>query len=98
MIRPAIVVLSAYAVLTALLLARGPGEYANLHTVLDTGMALLSGMLALILWDTAQHAGSEIAQRLAIGFAATCAMELVHVLVTIEWSGPLAAITSARAV
>jgi PAS domain S-box-containing protein len=95
--RAAILVLSAYAVLAVLLLAGRPGQYANLHTVLDTGMALLSGMLALILWDTGEHTGSEIAQRLAIGFAATCAMELVHVLVTIEWSGPLSALTSAKA-
>jgi len=96
--RAAIVVLSAYGLLTALLLANGPGDYPNLHTILDTSMALLSGMLALILWDTGEHTGSDIAKRLAIGFAATCAMELTHVLVTVEWSGPLAHLNSAKAV
>lgn len=95
--RAAIVVLSVYALLAALLLANGTGDYPNLHTILDTSMALLSGMLALILWDTGEHTGSDIAKRLAVGFAATCAMELTHVLVTVEWSGPLAQLNAAKA-
>jgi len=95
--RAAIVVVSAYALLAVLLLSNGPSDYPNLHTILDTSVALLSGMLALVLWDTGEHIGSQVAKRLAIGFAATCALVLVHVLLTVEWSGPLASLNAAKA-
>ncbi len=81
-----------------LLLVGGRGDYPNLHTILDTGMGLLSGILALKLWGAGQHAHGDIAKRLALVFLATCAMEVVHVLVTVEWSGPLAPIRAASGV
>lgn len=93
----AIAVLLAWALAAAALLAGDPADYPNLHTILDTGMALFSGVLALVLWDAGEHGGGDLARRLAIGFAATGALELAHVLVTVEWTGPLAALTAAKA-
>jgi len=93
----AVVVLVAWALIATLLLAN-PGHYPNLHTILDTCMVLLSGVLALVLWDTGEHTRSDTAKRLAIGFGATGVLALVHVLVTVEWSGPLTALTALRTV
>lgn len=96
--KPAIVVLVVFGLIGGFLLTRQPGAYPNLHTILDTGMGLLSGILALKLWDLGQHARGDVARRLAVVFLATCAMEVVHVLVTVEWSGPLAPIKASSVV
>ncbi|HWU13899.1 MAG TPA: PAS domain-containing protein [Caulobacter sp.] len=90
--RPAVVVLVVFGLIAGLLLASQPKTYPNLHTILDTGVGLLSGILALKLWGAGQREGGDIARRLALVFLATFAMEVVHVLVTVEWSGLLAPI------
>jgi PAS domain S-box-containing protein len=94
--RVAAVVLVAVALLSGLLLAAGSRNYPELHTILDTGIALLSGVLALLLWDMGEHANRPFAKWLAVSFGATFALELVHVLVTVEWFGPLAPIAQAK--
>jgi PAS domain S-box-containing protein len=94
----AMVILTGWGLIGAVLLTIGGGDYPNLHTILDTGIALLSGVLALKLWGAGEHAAGDIPRRLAIAFLATGAMELVHVLVTVEWSGPLAVIAADRGV
>src|SRR6266849_11210028 len=84
--------LIVFGVLGATLLAIGPKNYPGLHTILDTGMALLSGALALLLWDMGSRLGDRFPRWLAISFGVTSVLETVHVLVTVEWSGPLAQI------
>jgi PAS domain S-box-containing protein len=96
--RVAAVVLVAVALLSGLLLAVGSRNYPELHTILDTGIALLSGVLALLLWDMGEHANRPFAKWLAVSFGATFALELVHVLVTVEWFGPLAPIAQAKGI
>ncbi|MDR6533764.1 PAS domain S-box-containing protein [Caulobacter rhizosphaerae] len=96
--RPAVVILVVFGLIGGLLLASKPGTYPNLHTILDTGVGLLSGILALKLWGAGQREGGHIARRLALVFLATFAMEMVHVLVTVEWSGPLAPIKASSGV
>lgn len=90
-----VLVLIIFGLIASALLIVGHDAYPNLHTILDTGMALLSGILALKLWSVGEHADGDLAKRLALAFLATGAMEIVHVLVTVEWSGPLAAIRTA---
>ena len=87
--RAALVVLVAFGLVGALLVG-SHGPFPNLHTILDTGCALLSGVTALLLWDIGAHAKTSFPKWLAIGFATTCLLEVLHVLVTVEWSGPLA--------
>ena len=94
--RTAVVVLVAFILLGVVLLTVGRRDYPDLHTILDTGIALLSGVLALLLWDMGEHAGKLFAKWLAVSFAATFVLELVHVLVTVEWFGPLAPIAQAK--
>lgn len=88
----------AFGLIAGLLLASQPRTYPNLHTILDTGVGLLSGILALKLWGAGQREGGDFAQRLALVFLATFTMEVVHVLVTVEWSGPLAPIKASSGV
>ncbi len=96
--RSAIVVLVAFMLVGGELLALGRRNYPDLHTILDTGLALLSGMMALLLWDMGAHIGRPFPKWLAVTFAVTFALNLVHVLVTVEWSGPLVSIAQAKGV
>jgi len=84
--------------ISAALFAVGPSDYPNLHLILDTGMCLLSGLLALLLRDLGARAKSPFPIWLAISFGIVFLAELAHVLVTIEWSGPLAPIAQLQSV
>ena len=96
--RAAAVILVVGALVGWRLLAMGARDYPNLHTILDTALALLAGILALTLWDMGQHIGRPFPKWLAACFAVTFVLNLIHVLVTVEWSGPFAAIAQARGV
>jgi anti-anti-sigma regulatory factor len=90
--RCAVGALVIFGLLGGVLLAVEPKDYPNLHSILDTGMALLSSMLALLLWEMGSRIAHPLPKWIAISFAATSILEIIHVLVTVEWSGPLAAI------
>ena len=94
----AAVILVAFLLVGGEMLTLGRKDYPDLHTILDTGLALLSGMLALLLWDMGAHAERPFPKWLAIAFAATFVLNFIHVLVTIEWSGPLVSIAQAKGV
>jgi signal transduction histidine kinase/ActR/RegA family two-component response regulator len=70
--------------------------YSDLHTLLDTSMFLLSGMLALLLWGAGERNTNALLRFLAISFMVTSSLELLHALSGIEWSGSLEGITRAR--
>lgn len=96
--RAAMVALAIFVVVVGVLLSYPTGDYPDLHTILDTAIALLSGILALLLWDMGEHSQSRLPRWLAISFGATFLLEIVHVLVTVEWSGSLAPIREAQGV
>jgi signal transduction histidine kinase/CheY-like chemotaxis protein len=86
-------------VLAALLLfAAGRRDYPNLHTALDSGMFLMSGILALAFWDMGTRLRLALPRWIAISFVATSLLQLIHVLVSVEWSGALAPIALAAGV
>jgi signal transduction histidine kinase/ActR/RegA family two-component response regulator len=93
--RTAGAILVIFCLVAAALLTAGRRDYPNLHTILDTAMFLLSGVLALLFWDVGARLGQRLSQWLAISFAVTLALEFVHAIVTVEWSGVLAPITQA---
>src|SRR5215831_13476449 len=86
----------AFLVIALALVAGGQGNYPNLHTILDTASSLLSSVLAWLLWDMGMRSGRRLQLLLAMCFAATAGAELVHVLVTIEWTGLFSAIKQAE--
>lgn len=96
--RSAALVLIATALISFTLLAVGSSDYPELHTILDTGLALQLVLLVPLMWDMGEHAASAFPKWLAITFAATAVLAIIHVLVTVEWSGPLAEIARLKAV
>lgn len=89
--RSAVGVLIGFGLLSCGLLVLGRRDYAQVHTILDTSMTLMSGVLMLVLWGMGTRTGASFVNQLALAFAATFLLELVHVLVTVEWAGPFAA-------
>jgi PAS domain S-box-containing protein len=65
----------------------GSTAYPQLHTVLDTAAWLLSGMLAISLWDLGSRTDQSSLTCLGMSFGVTSLLELVHVATTVEWSG-----------
>ncbi len=86
------VMLFIFGLTGAVIFAVGRKDYPNLHTILDTGLFLLSGILALLLWDMGGRINSPFPKHLAVSFAIASFLNLIHVMVTVEWSGPLAPI------
>jgi signal transduction histidine kinase/ActR/RegA family two-component response regulator len=88
--------LLAFGLIGGTLVAAGRKNYPDLHIILDTSMCLLSGALALLLWDMGTRIARPFPRWIAIGFAATAALEFLHVIVTVEWSGFLAPVAAIR--
>jgi hypothetical protein len=91
--RSVVGVMAAFALFAGLLLAVGRRDYPHLHTILDTAMALLSGVLTLLFWGMSARIKHPFPRWLAIAFAVTFLLESIHVVVTVDWHGPLAVIT-----
>ncbi|MBR0782342.1 ATP-binding protein [Bradyrhizobium iriomotense] len=89
-------VLMAFGVGSAALLAAGHRDYPELHTVLDTSIALITALLALLFWDMGARTKQSLLKRLAIAFGVTFVLEFLHVLVIVEWSGALAFLMQLR--
>jgi PAS domain S-box-containing protein len=87
-----------YLSLAGILLGAGRRDYPDLHTALDTGIVLVSGVLAWLLWDLGKRIAQPFPRWLAVSFCAAALAELTHVLVTIEFSGTLARISEAELV
>lgn len=88
--------LIAFGLIGGTLFAAGSKNYPDLHIILDTSMCLLSGALALLLWDMGTRIDRPFPRWLAIGFAVTAGLEFLHVIVTVEWSGFLAPVAAIR--
>ena len=78
------------------LFVSGRKDYPNLHTILDTAILLLTGILALLLWDMGERTNNPFPKHLAISFAVATLLNFIHVMVTVEWSGPLLPIAEAK--
>jgi signal transduction histidine kinase/ActR/RegA family two-component response regulator len=96
--RNAPTMLALFAGLGLPLLAVGRNSYPNLHLILDTSMALLSGVLAVLFWARGTRISANFPKLLALAFAATSVLEFIHIAVTVEWAGVLAPIADVRGV
>lgn len=94
--RTSIGVLVMLTAIGALLLAADERDFPGLHTILDTCIALLSGVLALLFWEMGARVKNPLPKWLAISFSAAFLLDFIHVLAVIEWSGPLAFLVPLR--
>ena len=85
-----------FTTISIALLASGRRDYPDLHTMLDTAMLLLSGVLAWFMWEAGTRTGQSFPRWIAVSFAITSVSELMHVLVSVEWSGALSAIAASE--
>lgn len=89
------VVVAACGAMAAALLVTHTTDYPDLHTGLDIGIFLMSGVLALLFWEQSVHLQRRFPRLVAVSFVFTSLMELLHAFVGVDWSGPLAPIREA---
>jgi signal transduction histidine kinase/ActR/RegA family two-component response regulator len=63
------------------------GDFPALHSILDTGVFLLSAMIAFLLWDLGWRTEQLLAKLKASCFAVVAVLELLHVLTAMDFSG-----------
>jgi signal transduction histidine kinase/ActR/RegA family two-component response regulator len=85
-VHAATALLVIYVLASGALLAIGRRDYPALHIVLDVGITVLAGVLALLLWVMGRHVERRFLTWLAIGFAATSLLELIHLLAITDWA------------
>lgn len=90
------IALLVFVLPAAIVLYTGRRDYADMHIMLDTGMYLLPGVLALLFWDMGIRIGSPFPKCLAISFGITAVLAFVHALVGIEWPIAFATISQAE--
>ena len=67
-------------------IASGARDFPTLHTILDTGALVLSGVLALMMWDLGWRTGQRLARLKAVCFAVVAVLELLHVLTALQFT------------
>lgn len=82
--------LAFYALIGFALWQTGDEQFEFLHLGLDTSNAILSLLLAVFLLSERYTIQPNVRNYLVIGFGFAAATELLHALIGIEWSGPLA--------
>src|SRR4051812_1296100 len=74
----ALSMLSIFAISGVVLVLIGVKNYPGLHTILDTSMFLLSGLLALLFWDIGARGGDPFPKWIGVSFGLTSLSEFVH--------------------
>src|SRR5882724_4445877 len=90
------VALLVFVLPAAIVLYTGRRDYADMHIMLDTGMFLLPGVLAMLFWDMSIRIVSPFPKWLAISFGITSVLAFVHALVGVEWPVAFATINEAK--
>ncbi|MCE9600509.1 MAG: PAS domain S-box protein [Spirochaetia bacterium] len=67
--------------------------FPSLHTILDAGVCMISLALAIVFWNIQAPMRQGYLRAMALTFWTTFILDLAHVLVLIEWTGPLAVIS-----
>jgi PAS domain S-box-containing protein len=89
-------ILTVVGILVVALLATEHTAHPDLHTILDSSLFLLSGLLALLFWDIGARSGRPLAKWIGVSFALTSVSECIHALASLEWSGELKAVAQAN--
>ena len=90
------VALLVFLLPSALVLYTHRQDYADMHIMLDTGMYLLPGVLAMLFWDMGNRIESPFPKCLAVSFGLTAVLAFIHALVGVEWPIAFATISEAE--
>src|SRR5688572_3806740 len=61
-------------------------DFPALHSILDTGVFLLSAMIAFLLWDLGWRTGQLLARLQAVCFVVVAVLELLHVFTALDFA------------
>jgi signal transduction histidine kinase/ActR/RegA family two-component response regulator len=75
-----------FALIAIMILIASAYEAPSLHTLLDSGTAVLSGVLAFLFWDMGWRVGDRLARLLALAFAIVAGFESIHAFAAVEFS------------
>ncbi|HEY6123027.1 MAG TPA: ATP-binding protein [Steroidobacteraceae bacterium] len=75
-----------FAVCSAAIFMAPANETPFVHTFFDAGIVVVSGVLALLLWDMGSRVADRLTRLLAVAIGVTAAFELIHVLPALEVS------------
>jgi PAS domain S-box-containing protein len=89
-------VLIGAAVVSVVLLCTTRKEYPELHPILDMGLFVLSGVLALFFWNVGIRLGQRFSQWIAAGLAVTWILDGAHMAITVEWPARVVAISQTQ--
>jgi hypothetical protein len=81
-------VLCGAAVLSALLLSAHSANHPELHLILDTGLTVLSGVLALFFWNVGGRSRQYFSLWIAAALGVTWVLDAVHLAITATCSSP----------
>jgi signal transduction histidine kinase/response regulator RpfG family c-di-GMP phosphodiesterase len=81
-----------FAVAVLLLLAMvgvmlsATNDFPALHSILDTAVFMVSGLLAFLLWDLGWRTGQSLPRLEAVCFMAVAILELLHVITALDFA------------
>lgn len=85
-VRNLVYAVALFALCAMAILGTSAEESPYVHVFFDAGIGVISGVLALLLWDMGWRADDRLARLLAIAIGVTAAFELFHVLAALEFA------------
>jgi signal transduction histidine kinase/ActR/RegA family two-component response regulator len=67
-------------------MASDTDDFPALHSILDTAVFLVSGVLAFMLWDLGWRTGQSLPRLEAVCFTAVAILELLHVITALDFA------------
>ena len=75
-----------FALCAVAILVTPAHESPSMHTFFDAGIVVVSGVLALLLWDLGWRTNDALTRLLAVAIGITAVFELFHILTALEFS------------
>ena len=70
----------------AAVLMSASNDFPALHSILDTAVFLVSGVLAFLLWDLGWRTGQSLPRLEAVCFTVVAVLELLHVITALDFA------------
>ena len=70
----------------AAVLMSASNDFPALHSILDTAVFMVSGVLAFLLWDLGWRTGQSLPRLEAVCFTVVAVLELLHVITALDFA------------